>query len=126
MTIQEAAEHTGMTAHTLRYYERIGLIQPVGRSSSGHRSYSEADLAWIDFLKKLRKTGMPIQEMKQYATLMWQGDSTSGARRQLLEKHQARMLEQLDELNDCLSCIEWKIAHYKEFESLEEQAELAY
>jgi DNA-binding transcriptional MerR regulator len=122
-TIQEAAEITGMSAHTLRYYERIGLIQPIGRVSSGHRRYAQEDLGWIEFLKKLRATGMPIQEMKQYADLMWQGDSTSSARRQLLERHQARMLAQLRDLNDCLSCIEWKIAHYKEFESLEKDRE---
>lgn len=119
-TIQEAAEKTGVSAHTLRYYERIGLIQPIGRMSSGHRRYSQDDLGWIEFLKKLRATGMPIQEMKQYADLMWQGPATSSARRQLLERHQERMLAQLDDLNDCLDCIAWKIAHYKEFESLEQ------
>jgi DNA-binding transcriptional MerR regulator len=118
LTIQEVAERTGLTAHTLRYYERIGLIQPIDRASSGHRRYSESDLGWIEFLKKLRITGMPIREMKRYASLMWQGEHTSGARRRLLEHHRERMQSKLRELNDCLSCIEWKIAHYKEFEMM--------
>jgi DNA-binding transcriptional MerR regulator len=118
LTIQEVAERTGLTAHTLRYYERIGLIQPIDRASSGHRRYSESDMGWIEFLKKMRITGMPIREMKLYASLMWQGEQTSGARRRLLERHRERMQSKLQELNDCLSCIEWKIAHYKEFEMM--------
>ncbi len=118
LTIQEVAERTGLTAHTLRYYERIGLIQPIDRASSGHRRYSADDLGWIEFLKKLRITGMPIREMKRYATLMWQGEQTAGARRLLLERHRERMQSKLRELHDCLSCIEWKIAHYKEFEKM--------
>lgn len=118
LTIQEVAERTGLSTHTLRYYERAGLIRPVDRASSGHRRYSEEDLGWIGFLKKLRATGMPIREMKLYATLMWQGDHTAGARRRLLERHHERMQLKLQEINDCLSCIEWKIAHYKEFEAM--------
>ncbi|MBI5957261.1 MAG: MerR family transcriptional regulator [Chloroflexi bacterium] len=118
LTIQEVAERTGLSSHTLRYYERIGLIQPVDRASSGHRRYSEQDIGWIEFLKKLRSTGMPIREMKLYADLMWQGEQTAGARRRLLERHRERMLAQIAEMNDCLTCIEWKIAHYKEFEMM--------
>ena len=118
LTIQDVAARTGLSSHTLRYYERIGLIQPVERADSGHRRYSEHDVGWIEFLKKLRATGMPIREMKQYADLMLQGDHTAGARRRILEQHGERMRAQIDELNDCLSCIEWKIAHYKEFEAM--------
>lgn len=118
LTIQEVAEQTGLSSHTLRYYERIGLIQPIDRADSGHRRYNEDDVGWIEFLKKLRQTGMPIREMKQYADLMWQGDHTAGARRKLLELHGERMRAQIEELNDCLSCIEWKIEHYKEFEAM--------
>lgn len=118
LTIQEVAERTGLSAHTLRYYERIGLIQPIDRADSGHRRYSEKDVGWIEFLKKLRSTGMPIREMKEYADLMWDGDHTAGARRRLLEAHGERMRAQIAELNDCLDCIEWKIAHYKEFETM--------
>lgn len=128
LSIQEVADVTGLSAHTLRYYERIGLIQPVDRAASGHRRYSSEDIGWIEFLKKLRMTGMPIREMKLYADLMWQGDHTAGARRRLLERHRERMQRKLQELTETLSCIEWKIAHYKEFEVLTEpepDAELA-
>jgi DNA-binding transcriptional MerR regulator len=118
LTIQEVAELTNLSTHTLRYYERIGLIQPVDRTDSGHRRYSGDDVGWIDFLKKLRNTGMPIREMRQYADLVWQGEHTSSARRKLLEKHGERMRAKIEELNDCLSCIEWKIEHYKEFEAM--------
>lgn len=118
LTIQQVAERTGLSAHTLRYYERIGLIQPIDRADSGHRRYSEDDIGWIEFVKKLRATGMPIREMKQYADLMWQGEHTAGARRKLLEAHGERMRAQIVELTDCLDCIEWKIAHYKEFEAM--------
>ncbi|MBN1201230.1 MAG: MerR family transcriptional regulator [Anaerolineae bacterium] len=118
LTIREVAERTDLSMHTLRYYERIGLIQSIDRAPSGHRRYSEDDIGWIEFLKKLRSTGMPIREMKRYANLLWQGDHTVGERRALLETHRKRMQAQIDELNDCLSCIEWKIKHYKEFETM--------
>ena len=119
LTIQEVAEHTGLSAHTLRYYERIGLIHPIDRAPSGHRRYSPNDIGWIEFLKKLRSTGMPVREMKQYAELMWQGDETMGERRTLLETHRRRMQAQIDELNDALDCVEWKIDHYREFEDMQ-------
>ena len=74
LTIQEAAAETGLSIHTLRYYERIGLIHPVDRATNGHRRYTPGDLGWIDLLKRLRATGMPIQRMQQYAALQRQGE----------------------------------------------------
>ena len=74
-----------MTAHTLRYYERVGLIQPVGRARNGHRRYSEADEAWLHFLHCMRATSMPIREMQRYAELRELGDATSLDRRKILE-----------------------------------------
>ena len=68
-TIRSMAERCGMTAHTLRYYERVGLIQPVGRARNGHRRYSEADAAWLNFLHCMRGTNMPIREMQRYAAM---------------------------------------------------------
>ena len=92
------AERCGMTAHTLRYYERVGLIQPVGRAHNGHRRYSEADEAWINFLHCMRATNMPIREMQRYAELRELGDSTSLERRKILEDHQAAIAAQIVEL----------------------------
>jgi len=90
-TIRSMADRCGMTAHTLRYYERVGLIQPVGRAHNGHRRYSEADEAWLHFLHCMRATSMPIREMQRYAQLRELGDATSLERRKLLEDHQAEL-----------------------------------
>ncbi len=121
LTIQQMAGETGLSEHTLRYYERIGLIAPVSRAASGHRRYSSADLGWIDFLKCLRATGMPVAQMKQYADLQRHGDPTYGGRLSLLENHRQRVLEQLEELRRSLDVIEYKIGYYsKEREKLKE------
>ncbi len=79
-TIQQAAVQTGLSEYTLRYYERIGLIHPIGRAENTHRRYSADDLGWIDFLNKLRATGMSIQQMQVYAALQRRGDETLSAR----------------------------------------------
>jgi DNA-binding transcriptional MerR regulator len=94
-TIRSMAERCGMTAHTLRYYERVGLIQPVGRARNGHRRYSEADAVWLDFLHCMRATNMPIREMQRYAELREKGDATALDRRKLLEDHQAEIASQI-------------------------------
>jgi DNA-binding transcriptional MerR regulator len=70
LTISEVAGRTGLTRHTLRYYERDGLMLGVGRAGSGHRRYSERDLGWIELITKLRATGMPIGEVRRYAELV--------------------------------------------------------
>jgi DNA-binding transcriptional MerR regulator len=105
-----------MTAHTLRYYERVGLIQPVGRASNGHRRYSDADECWIQFLHCMRATNMPIREMQQYAELREQGDSTSLGRRKILEDHQADIAAQIIELQRAHAVLSHKIANYRRIE----------
>lgn len=107
------AERCGMTAHTLRYYERVGLIQPVGRARNGHRRYSEADAAWLDFLHCMRATNMPIREMQRYAELREQGDATSLERRKLLEDHQAEIAAQIEALQKAHALLTHKIANYR-------------
>ena len=116
-TIRTMAENCGMTAHTLRYYERVGLIQPAGRARNGHRRYSEADAAWLNFLHCMRATNMPIRELQRYAELREQGDSTSEERRKILEDHQAAIAAQIDELQRAHALITHKIANYKAIES---------
>lgn len=110
------AERCGMTAHTLRYYERVGLIQPVGRAHNGHRRYSEADEAWIHFLHCMRATNMPIREMQRYAELRELGDSTSLDRRKILEDHQAAIAAQIVELQQAHALLTHKIANYRKIE----------
>jgi DNA-binding transcriptional MerR regulator len=121
LTIQEVAERTGLSTHTLRYYERVGLIDLIHRAPNGHRRYSEDDIGWIEFLKKLRATGMPIREMKRYADLLPMGEQSLSARRALLERHRDRIEVKLRELHEYLAIIEWKINHYRECEALENQ-----
>lgn len=105
-----------MTAHTLRYYERVGLIQPVGRARNGHRRYSEADEAWLNFLHCMRATNMSIREMQRYAQLRQKGDATSLQRRKLLEDHQAEIAAQIGALQKAHALLTHKIANYKMIE----------
>ena len=116
LTIQQVAALTQLSEHTLRYYERIGLLDPVSRASSGHRRYSAQDIAWIEFLNRLRTTGMPICKMQQFAALRRQGDLTMAERRMLLEAHRQEVQAQIDELQANLCEIEQKIQHYKTLE----------
>ncbi len=113
ITIQKAAEQTGVSAHTLRYYERIDLLKPVSKSSSGHRRYSEEDMHWIHFLSLLRVTGMPIEQMKAYVRLERNGPQTEAARLELLETHRNDVLEEISLLQNNLKAINQKIAVYK-------------
>ncbi len=112
LTIQESAAKTGLSAHTIRYYERIGLIPSVYRAGNGHRRYSEGDLGWLEFVKCLRSTGMPISEMQRYMELQKKGDGTVKDRLELLVKHRERITENIALLNGFLDRIEKKIAWY--------------
>jgi DNA-binding transcriptional MerR regulator len=114
LTISDAARATGVSAHTLRYYERAGLLDPVDRAASGHRRYAEEDIARIQFLTKLRSTGMPIRQIRQYAELMRHGDDTHEARLALLEAHREAVRSHLDETARNLELIDYKIDYYRE------------
>jgi DNA-binding transcriptional MerR regulator len=116
LSIQQVTAVTQLSTHTLRYYERIGLLAAIERASSGHRRYSNQDIAWINFLTRLRATGMPIREMQQFAELRRRGDRTLTQRRQLLEIHQQQVHQQIDELTQNLKVIQEKIQHYRELE----------
>ncbi|WP_456786291.1 MerR family transcriptional regulator [Cellulomonas sp. P5_C5] len=114
LSIAEAAEATGLTTHTLRYYERDGLLlDAVDRASSGHRRYSEDDVGWIRMVTRLRSTGMPIREVRQYADLVRAGDGNEAERLQLLVAHRDRVRQQLAEVATHLEAIELKIGLYE-------------
>ena len=114
LSIAEAAEATGLTAHTLRYYERDGLLlDSVDRATSGHRRYTEQDLGWIRLVTKLRATGMPVREIRLYADLVRAGEGNEDARLALLRAHRDRVRAQLDEVATHLLAIEGKIAVYE-------------
>jgi DNA-binding transcriptional MerR regulator len=112
-TIQEVVERTGLSVHALRYYERVGLLNPVHRAASGHRRYTAEDLYWIAFLLRLRATGMSIRHMQAYADCMRQGDSTASDRLALLEAHQQQVREHIHELEEHLVAIEQKTYHLR-------------
>jgi DNA-binding transcriptional MerR regulator len=114
LTIADAARASGVSAHTLRYYERAGLLDPVDRAQSGHRRYAEEDLQRIQFLVKLRSTGMPIRAIREYAELMRAGDSTHEERLALLEHHREAVRAHLAETERTLALIDRKIDFYKE------------
>jgi len=112
-SIAETAERTGLTAHTLRYYERDGLmLGRVGRSASGHRRYTRADLTWIDLVTRLRATGMPIRDIRRYAELVRAGDGNEAERLALLRAHRQVVLDQLAEVQNHLGAIDRKIGIY--------------
>ena len=113
MTIAEAAERSGLTSHTLRYYERDGLMLfPVERSSTGHRRYTDRDLTWIELVTRLRATGMPIRDVRRYADLVRAGAGNEQERLELLRDHRRAVLDQLAEVQDHLGAIDRKIGIY--------------
>ena len=123
LTIQEVSKATGLSAHALRYYERVGLIHPIEREENTRRRYSADDVGWIHFLLKLRATGMSIKEMQRYAELQRQGDETLPERIELLKALRDKVEAHMDELNEHLKLIYYKIDIYqkivaeKEFEN---------
>ena len=117
ITIAEAAERSGLSAHTLRYYERIGLIHPVGRGQNGHRRYGRDDIEWLEFLIKLRTTDMPIRQMVEYAELVREGPQTASRRRAMLEAHREALRERIADLEETAAVIDRKIETYTEMES---------
>lgn len=112
MKIGELARRTGLSVHTLRYYERIGLLPSVARDASRQRDYDGAILSWIDFLRRLKTTGMPIRDMLRYAALRARGPETEPERRELLASHRARVRSDIAELQSCLAVLDTKIADY--------------
>lgn len=116
LSIDEVVKRTGLTAHTLRYYERIGLIAPVGRAGGGQRRYAMSDLEWIEFLLRLRITRMPIAMMQTFARLRASGDTTVPERRQMLEEHFEHVLTEIETMRQSAQALHAKIRHYRAVE----------
>ena len=112
-TIQEVTQATGLSAHTLRYYERIGLIHPIKREENTRRRYTQDDIGWIDFLLKLRAIGMSIRDMQRYAELQRQGDETLPERLEMLRSLRDNLEAHIEELNEHLKLIHYKIDIYQ-------------
>ena len=112
LTPAQMAERTGVSIDTLRYYERESLIQNVARADSGHRRYSENDVAWVEVLRCLRETGMSIDQLRHYCELGAQGSHTEPERHAMLTEHRALVESQIQERQIALRLIDHKLSFY--------------
>jgi len=110
-TISQAAEKCGLSQHTLRWYERIGLLGPVARDANGRRRFSDSDLDWLGLITKLRDTGMPVRDMQRYAELVRSGGGEA-ERLELLRRHREEVRRALAAQRECLRLLNSKIDTY--------------
>lgn len=113
MTIKEVSEKYGISTDTLRYYERVGMLPPVNRTSGGIRDYADSDLSWIELILCLRNAGLPIEAIIEYVKLFQEGDGTIEARLQLLNEQRKTLLSQKDQIEAALSRLNYKISRYE-------------
>ena len=117
-TVSEVSAQTGLSAHTLRWYEQVGLLDPVHRDAAGRRRYSEDDLGRLGFLLKLRSTGMPVRDMIRFVELSrLENDAGVAEKLQILVDHRERVLAQINALQEDLKVIEFKIDIYSGIEA---------
>lgn len=114
MTIKEVSEKYNITQDTLRYYERVGMIPPVPRTSGGIRNYGDTDCGWIELVICMRRAGLPIEAMIEYVHLYQEGDETIPAQWQLLSDQKQVLLKQQEKIDDMLHRLEYKIGRYED------------
>ena len=117
--IKQASETTGLSAPNIRYYEKEGLIKNLARNEVGERIFTDAEIDWILFLKKLRDMDVPIAKMREYANLREQGNRTATARKKILEEHRKIMLEKIVLINEQIKLLDDKIIYYETLENNE-------
>jgi len=113
MTIAQVSKKYDLTADTLRYYERIGLIQNVNRTPSGIRDYTDEDCKWVEFIKCMRSAGLPIEVLMEYVSLFQQGDATIEARKELLTEQRRQLIEKMEDMQKTLDRLNYKIESYE-------------
>jgi DNA-binding transcriptional MerR regulator len=113
ISIGELSRRSGLSPHTLRFYEAEGILKPAGRTASGHRQYCGDDVLWLEFVLRLKRTGMPLAEIRQYAVLRSQGEKTLQARLTMLKLHRERLVTRIDELSTCAGVLDDKIRTYR-------------
>ncbi|WP_206686043.1 MerR family transcriptional regulator [Kribbella qitaiheensis] len=123
LTIAQVAERTGLSADTLRYYEKAGLIERVGRNTGNQRRYAASDLAWLEFLLRLRETGMSIAEMQRFAQLRAMGDTSVGDRLVMLREHRVALGERIAALLADAGAVDEKINHYEQLRSKQQETD---
>ena len=121
MTITEVSKKTGLTADTLRYYERIGIIPPVPRNKSGVRDYDEASCAWVELMKCMRSAGVQIEALIEYSSLYQKGDETLAARKALLIEQRRQLMERMEAMQQSLDRLNAKIEGYEKTVLAKEQ-----
>lgn len=114
MTIAQVSKQYGVPADTLRYYERIGLLPNVGRTAGGIRDYSEQDCKWVSYIKCMRDAGISIETLGEYVRLFHMGPATIQARKELLLKQREQIVARIEELNNTLERLDWKLDGYEE------------
>lgn len=114
MMIAEVSEKFDISHDTLRYYERIGLIQSVNRNKSGIRDYTEDDCRWIEFIKCMRSAGLPIEVLIEYVGLFQQGDATIKARKELLSEQRNQLMARMEDMQKTLERLNYKISVYEQ------------
>ncbi|MFX3618511.1 MAG: MerR family transcriptional regulator [Sporolactobacillus sp.] len=113
MNIKTASKETNMSADTIRYYERIGLIPPVKRNENGIRNFDEEDLRWIVFSRQMRNAGVSIEVLIEYLQLLRSGDGTVPARIDLLREQRNELQDRIDEMQGALDHLNYKIENYQ-------------
>ena len=113
-SIQDVSKKTGLTAHTLRYYEKEGLISGVERSQGGFRQYTDEDLERLGLIRCLKNTGMSIQEIARFVQLTHEGDHTLAERVELLRAHREQVLARMAEMQKHLEKVTWKLNFFTE------------
>lgn len=114
MTITEVAKKYGLTPDTLRYYERIGLLPNVHRTPGGIRDYSEEDCRWVEYIKCMRSAGVSVETLIEYVKLFHEGAKTIQARKKLLLEQRGQIVARINEMNDVLAKLDWKLDGYEE------------
>lgn len=114
MTISEVADRFDLSQDTLRYYERVGLIPKVKRTSGGIRNYDENDCNWIEYIKCMRAAGVSVETLIEYVSLFYKGKGTISQRKSLLLEQRNQIVSKIDEMNDVLAKLDWKLDGYEE------------
>ncbi len=117
MYISEISERSGLSIHTLRYYEKEGLLTNISRNESGRRVYSEVDLVWLAWIQRLKSTGMSLEDIKRFSDLRSKGDSSIPDRKNMLIEHSKKLKSDIQRLQNELDIVEYKVEAYQEKEN---------
>jgi DNA-binding transcriptional MerR regulator len=114
MNIKKVSELTGVSADTIRYYERVGLIHPIQRTETGIRNFDEEDIRWINYARHMRHAGLSIESMTNYVSLFREGEHTIPQRKELIRQQMDELTEKIDALMDTRDRLAYKLANYEE------------